>query len=187
MAKDAVGVPASMAVEEAADIVARDRLDAVVVMEGPHIAGVLTREDLLDAAINALEASGPARLSRILACPGDEEGARVVAVACALARRNGAVLTAVSVLPPSRHGFQQALESAVVEHVARVERETVRARLLALLGGEPALTEVLTGDLGEQVVRAARRLGADLVVMDARDASRVIGGAPCPVLAVPGA
>jgi nucleotide-binding universal stress UspA family protein len=119
-----------------------------------------------------------------------------------LARRGGAELMLVHVLAPPEVGLDDTyLASVHYEQMAHEERRAAEARLGGLSmrarrARVRASTQVLDGQPYEQIVQAAQRTRADLVVIGTHGrtglkrlllgsvAHRVVGLAPCPVITV---
>lgn len=142
---------------------------------------VIAATDLSDPSLPAV---------RVGASQARERGAQLVLLHVvdvsmeAYAAAAGGLLGAIGALPPA--GLQEERRQALTETLkTALERENVPGEVL-VLEGSPALT----------IVRAAEEANAELVVVGTHGrtglarialgsvAERVIGGAPCPVLAV---
>lgn len=124
--------------------------------------------------------------------------------AVALARQNRAPLALVHVLEPPPVVLEDSFLSArAFQRMGADARQRARARLRALAararqGGVRATSAVLDGIPFEEIVRAARRIRADVIVIGTHGrtglarlflgsvAERVVGTAACPVLTVAG-
>jgi nucleotide-binding universal stress UspA family protein len=145
------------------------------------------------------------RLRRIL-CASDFSTAsgRALTTAIGVARATGARLTIVYAHAPVTPTVpEQVIDAMTLDRLDRDVREWVARRLASLVkraqkSGVRAASAVVTGDPSSQVVRAARSLRADLIVIGTHGrrgitkfllgsvAERVIATAPCPVLTVRG-
>jgi nucleotide-binding universal stress UspA family protein len=129
---------------------------------------------------------------------------RAFAMALDLARHDGAELVLVHALAPPAMVLEEGYLAAThYQQMAAEEHRGAQKRLDGLAararrGGVRASTQLLDGHPYEQIVRAAQRTRADLVVLGTHGrtrlarlllgsvARRVIGLAPCPVITVPG-
>lgn len=123
----------------------------------------------------------------ILACPSSKAPEPVLAVARALAERDGAAIVLAHVLPRRPDRFDTTVFSHVMDDVVNTWRREALAWLDSLVVRDLAgmSVEILEGEFAEQVVLAATRVAADLIVMDADDAVSLAHRRPCPILAVP--
>jgi len=128
-------------------------------------------------------------------CPVDFDGNSLLAlkIATELAQERKAILHLLHVveMPP---GPEVALPIGKMEAAARTKLELLAAERVD--GKAHYEIKVMMGDPGVEVLQAAKRLGADLIVMATHGrkglrrlvlgsvAERVIREAPCPVLTV---
>lgn len=140
-------------------------------------------------------------LSRIL-CPLDLSSfsARALHHAVALGRWYSATVTALAVrpLPPPMlwQDYPATVSIELPEDVTRFETE-VRTFVAREAPGAPVDVRIVTGPIGGEILRTARELPADLVVMGTHGrtgfehmmlgsvAEHVLRRAPCPVMTVP--
>jgi nucleotide-binding universal stress UspA family protein len=135
----------------------------------------------------------------VLGCDFSPDSMQAVAHASAIAQEYQAELHLVHVLEPS---IYRMLEKNVTELVLRLEeavRESVGHRLRELLPEEAydwsrVVTAVLSGTAHAEILRYAKDVGADLIVVGARGhrnlheflvgstTDRILRQAPCPVL-----
>ncbi|HYM22556.1 MAG TPA: universal stress protein [Vicinamibacterales bacterium] len=146
------------------------------------------------------------RLRRILyATDLSPASTRAFKTALALARPAHAVLTILYVMPPPLPTIpQQYLEAATIDRLDRDLRQWSARKLKALADsarrtGVAAKTLFREGEAIDQILRAARRGSADLIVVGTHGrrgfrkfilgsvAESVVKVAPCPVLTVRGA
>jgi len=130
--------------------------------------------------------------SMVLATSLPPDSLRAVQYALSLAKETGAMLTVVHVVPGRVPGMGILVRSA---------EERAREELHQLVPNDPELKkhvhfEVVAGDAAEEILSAAKRLKASLIVMGARERSMIAEHAPwatlsavireshCPVLAV---
>jgi CBS domain-containing protein len=169
MAAPPVGLAPEAPLADAARLMAAQGRRSLPVLDGEVVVGLVTVGAVLDALLHRLETRAPSRLGRIV-IPLVDAVARAVGVGLDLARRQGAEAVLLSIVPR---------RSAAAEPPAK-----------GRLRGSLAI-EVVEGPLGAAIVRAAGRLGADLIVLGvgSRSGRRLVAAvaeaAPCPVLAVP--
>ena len=143
----------------------------------------------------------------IVAVDGSAPSQRAVEFAADLAGKYGAEIALVTVVPDFAPIFDPAVgEYSRVEHLQAPKSEYgIAAAQSALDGAErsaqemhaPRISTTLSfGDPAKQIVAAAKKSGADLVVIGSRGygrlkglvlgsvAQKVLGQAPCPVLIV---
>ena len=173
-------------------------VDAVPVVEGPSLVGLLTARDLLTVLLELLESEGPAGFDHVLVTVDfDKSTAATVATGIAVARRHRARLTLLHVLPPrSRALLAHGVPGEILDWARRQERDRCLGDLGALVPSEPTLEVgrlVVTGDPSAAIAGAASRLEADLIVVGSPGRRRFLGPsltdellerAPCPVLVV---
>ena len=178
-------------------LVDRD-LDAVPVVEGATPIGLVRTRDLLAMLLELLETERPAGFDHILVALDFGEGTRAaVAAGLALARRHGARLTLLHVLPPPlRSLLAEGVPREMLDWTRRQQREQRLAELATLAPAEPGLDIgrlVATGDPCTAIPAAAARLSVDLIVLGSQPRRRFLGEslsealvdrAPCPVLVV---
>lgn len=123
-----------------------------------------------------------------LECPRN-----ALSCAAAIARHSGAELTLLYVAPPPA-ARKIDLVDEQLEAEAKRHLDTMRN---GLSGVAAVATSWRTGDAHAEVVRSAKELGADLIVLSRRRRSKLSGGfsaftlegvireAPCPVLVIP--
>jgi universal stress protein A len=132
------------------------------------------------------------RFSNIL-CPldFDQNSLKAVPVAAELARERNATLHLLHVLHPAP---EEAFSFGKIESAARTKLERIGHQKLKT--GSRCELHVVTGDPAVEVLKAATRLGIDLIVMATHGrkgfrrlvlgsvAERVVREAQCPVLTV---
>jgi len=147
--------------------------------------------------LKARRGAGSARKSVLLAFDGSEFSERALARACRLSEAEGAKVTVLYVIPRYEEMLEFFKTDSIKETLRREAGRIVEgaASMAAALGVE-ARVEADEGQAAERVVEAAKRLGADLIVMGTyghrgvnraimgSTAERVIINAPCPVLVV---
>jgi CBS domain-containing protein len=176
-------------VAEAASILAANGADALAVVEGHDIVGMVRVRDVLGVVGHDLGRPRRARLGRIVAAVDDEPRSRALVTAAALARHHDARLTLVRVLSPlPRRGMPDVWP----ELWGPIDRERMRAARLWLSSqaaeAAPGLAVdvvVAEGDRTAGVVALAEQRESDLIVVDAPAAAPLTVTAPCPVLGVP--
>jgi nucleotide-binding universal stress UspA family protein/CBS domain-containing protein len=202
MRRGCVALSPEATVQEAAGLMATQRVECVFVVDGGEILGVVTAQDLLGVIVTELERGRPPRFARIVAAV-DFTAPSLAALghAVALARRDGASLTLVHVLPaPARRRATEGVAPTALARLAETRRRDAVERLHALVpaGEGLALTErAAFGDPAAEIAETAARQGADLIVLGAGRrrgrvarlfspgvAERLVRLAPCPVLAL---
>jgi nucleotide-binding universal stress UspA family protein len=123
---------------------------------------------------------------------------RALKYAQPLARRCGARLTLLHVVAPEEYEADYGY-GAVVRQSANKEQVIAATKRLQSIGRSAnecphgAARVVRCGEAGEEIIRAARELKSDLIVLAESPATlsalksvaeRIVGGAPCPVLVV---
>jgi CBS domain-containing protein len=174
-------------VQEAARILSGREAEALPVVDGGEVVGLLGVQELLTVLVPELERRWPPRLSRILAVVRDEDRtAPALPAALALARRHRARLILLHVLPPLRRGLGAELRQDIMDRIIAQRRAHAQQRLTAAVPeGLEATVAVIEGDEATEVVATASRDGVDLIVADTAAARAIAHEAPCPVLAVP--
>src|SRR5262249_2220213 len=122
-------------IRAAATIMVRHRVRTVFVVDGGRVAGVVTRNDLLEVVTRSLATHAPPRFGCILACPPDDAPEAVVRVAQALAQRDGARLVGLYVVPRAESVIDSAVATAVIEHAGHQRRAACEAWLSGLVRG----------------------------------------------------
>jgi nucleotide-binding universal stress UspA family protein/predicted transcriptional regulator len=185
-------------VHDAIRVLAGQDLDAVPVVEGASVVGLVTTRDLLAMLRDLLEAGRPTGFEHILVALDFGEGtSAAVGTGLALARQHRARLTLLHVLPPPPYSLlAEGVPREMVDWTRRQQREQRLGDLAALVPDEPGLEVgrlVVTGDPFVAIAAAAARLTADLIVLGSRARRRLLGAslidvlverAPCPVLVV---
>jgi CBS domain-containing protein len=192
----AATLPADATVTEAARRARTERVDALVVVEGEEVVGIVTRADLLGAAAALLDAT-PRFASIVVAVSLRDSSAATVAEAARLAAETGAQLTAVHVLPSWSALGAEAVEGdlppAIVNRLRRGAALDALSVLVAQAGARATRCDVVTGHVATQVADRARAHDADVVVVGRHRGTRrwpVAGAAlaalaTCPVLILP--
>lgn len=135
----------------------------------------------------------------LLATSGTPAARNATVVAAQLAKRLGAQLTIVHVVPPIEYRVGRLTPTLTITgRLADPKRNRVLsdALLIAASSGIAAHTALFAGSPSEAIVALAQQLGANLLVVGARPRRglarptgrierRVQALAPCPVLAVP--
>jgi acetoin utilization protein AcuB len=185
-------------VHDAIQLLTGQDVDAVPVVEGSSLVGLVTTRDLISILLGRLESDGPAGFDHVLVTVDFDEGtAAAVAAGVALARRHRARLTLLHVLPsPSRSLLAHGVPGEMLDWARRQQRERCLGDLGALVPSESAQEVgrlVVTGDASAAIVGVAARLAVDLIVVASPSRRRFIGPsltddlverAPCPVLVV---
>jgi CBS domain-containing membrane protein len=173
-------------------------VDAVPVVEGSSLVGLVTTRDLLAMLLELLESDRPAGFDHVLVAVDFGDGtAPAVAAGLALARQHAARLTLLHVLPPpTRALLAPGVPREMLDWARRQQRERCLADLGALVPPGSTLEIgrlVVTGDPATAIASAASRLAVDLIVVGGRARRRFLGPcltdelverAPCPVLVV---
>jgi nucleotide-binding universal stress UspA family protein len=132
----------------------------------------------------------------MVAYDGSAQAEAAFAHALELAARFGADLLILSVIRPAEPAMRVHPDGAVAEARAYFEERFSKLRLEAASKGVSLASEIASGHPAEEIVRAAEREHADLIVMGRRGKSlferwklgsiseRVLRYAHCPVLAV---
>ena len=174
-----------------------DRFDADLIITGRRSRGRLERVVLGDTALNLISRAHCGVLivppeaeihgrRFLVASDGSRFGDAAAAVACSLAPRFAAPVTAVSVIVPTHAEPRRREAPEVVERLTRFLREA----------GIDAQGEAPIGPAAEAIVAAATRLEADLIIMGSHgrtglerlvvgsNSAQVLDRAPCAVLVV---
>jgi CBS domain-containing protein len=174
-------------VHEVARLLSSRGADAAPVVDGDDVVGLVGVRELLTVLVRELERQRPPGLGHVLAVMG--AGDRATAAldsALDLARQHRAQLTLLHVLPPLRPRLIAEMGRGLLDRVLAQRRAHAREWLAALVANEPDVTVTVTeGDEAAEVVAAAARGAADLIVVGPATARAVASQAPCPVLAVP--
>lgn len=199
MSRDPIALTPDASVAEAARLTRAEGLDAIPVVDGGNVVGVVTRRDLLAVLGGLLEHRDPTGLGHILAATSLGPGA--LGEASRLAAATGAALTALHVLP--RISRLPGLEGATADQVPWVERTRRRIAREALAamcrtGHAHEITcEVADGPVAHEIARRAAELDSDLIVVGQASwrgwlgfagrgvADQLASLAPCPVLVIP--
>jgi acetoin utilization protein AcuB len=188
MRRDVVTVTPETDVHEAARILNGRDVEAVPVVDGGEVVGLLGVRELLTVLVRELERRWPPRLGGVLAAvgAGDRAASAAVPTAAALARHHRAHLTLLHVLPPLHNRLVTEVGQDLLDRVTAQRRTQARQWLAATAPTEMDVTvTVAEGDEPTEVVAAAERGGVDLIVAEAGIARAIAHQAPCPVLAVP--
>jgi nucleotide-binding universal stress UspA family protein len=135
--------------------------------------------------------------SILLRFDGSEFSKRALRRACAIAKIEGAEITALYALPCCK-GTETLLPTGLIKKnlMLEAQRITGEAKKMAMDQGVSIKTEILEGDIVDTIINAANRLGSDLIIGGARARSgidkaifgsimgSVILNASCPVLVV---
>ena len=202
MADDPIALSADASVAEAARLARTKRVDAVAVVDGDDVIGVVTRRDLIAALGSLLEHRDPTGLGHVLAATSLGSGpAGALGAALRLAAATGAALTALHVLP--RISRLPGLDGATADQVSRVERTRQRITHEALAAMARAghiqevSCEVAEGPVAHEIARRATELDSDLIVVGQPRrggplafagrgvADQLMSLAACPVLVIP--
>jgi acetoin utilization protein AcuB len=187
MRREIVTVPPEADVQEVARILSSRGAEALPVMDGDEVVGLLGVRELLTVLVRELERRSPPRLGGVLTVVGAGDRATpVLHAAIALARQHRARLTLLHVLPPLRPRLAAEIGRDLVDRVLAQRRAHAREWLASLVpAGLDATVTVAEGDEAAQVVAVAARGAFDLVVAEVAIARGIAQRAPCPVLAVP--
>lgn len=132
----------------------------------------------------------------LLAYDGSEASAKASDLALDLARRYGARMTVLSVARPPEFGDDVETEAVIENSRAYHQRVLDGLRARAAASGVEAAFVVEVGHPTEQIIAAAERTGADLIVLGHRGktlfqrlrlgsvSKQVVQYAECPVLVV---
>jgi CBS domain-containing protein len=187
MQREFVTVAPDDDVHEAARILSSRQAEALPVVDGGEVVGLIGRRELLAVAVQELEQRWPPRLGRVLAAVGSGDRATpALPTALALARHHRARLTLLHVLPPLRPRLASELGREILDRVSAQRRTQAQQWLASLVPeGIDVSVTVAESDEASGVVAAATREAADLIVADVAIARAIAHQAPCPVLAVP--
>lgn len=187
MRSEVVTVAPDADVQEVAQILSRRDAEAVPVVEGDEVVGLLGVRELLTVLVRELERRSPPRLGGILAAVGaDDRATPALDTALALARRHRARLILLHVLPPLRARLAAEVGQEVLGRVTAQRHAYAREWLASLVPDERDVAVTVTeGDETAGVVAAAARGAVDLIVAEVRIARAIARQAPCAVLAVP--
>jgi CBS domain-containing protein len=173
-------------VHEVARLLSSRGADAAPVVDGDDVVGLVGVRELLTVLVRELERQRPPRLGHVLTAMGGDSATAALDSALDLARQHRAQLTLLHVLPPLRPRLIAEMGRGLLDRVLAQRRAHAREWLTALVGNEPDVTVTVTeGDEAAEVVAAAARGAADLIVVGPATARAVASQAPCPVLAVP--
>jgi nucleotide-binding universal stress UspA family protein len=150
----------------------------------------------LTAANGSSETSEKFR-SILLRFDGSEFSKRALHRACAMAKIEGAKITALYPLPCC-DGLETLLPTGLIKENLMREAQKIagEAKKIAMDQGVSITTEILSGDAADAIINAANRLGSDLIIGGTRARSgidkaifgsimdSVIVHASCPVLVV---
>jgi CBS domain-containing protein/nucleotide-binding universal stress UspA family protein len=187
MRREIVTVAPEAEVAEVARILKSREADAVLVVDGGEVVGLVGIRELLTVLVRELERRWPPRLGRILAAVGaDERAAPALPVALAIARHHQARLILLHVMAPLRPRLVAEVGRDILERVAAQRRAHARQWLTSLVPAELDVTvAVAENDEAAEVVAVASRDAVDLIVAETSLAQAIAHQAPCPVLAVP--
>jgi len=185
-------------VHDAVRLLVEQDTDAVPVVEGSSLVGLVTTRDLLAMLLDLLESDRPAGFDHVLVAVDFHAGtASTVAAGVALARQHRARLTLLHVLPsPSRSLLAPGVPREMLDWTRRQQRDQCLGDLSRLVPRESDLEVgrlVMAGDPAAAIVGAASRLAVDLIVVGGRARRRFLGPsltdelvarAPCPVLVI---
>jgi nucleotide-binding universal stress UspA family protein len=135
--------------------------------------------------------------SILLRFDGSEFSKRALHRACAMAKIEGAEITALYALPCCE-GMETLLPTGLIKKNLMLEAQKIagEAKKIAMDHGVSIKTEILEGDAADAIINAANRLGSDLIIGCTRARSgidkaifgsimgSVILNASCPVLVV---
>jgi CBS domain-containing protein/nucleotide-binding universal stress UspA family protein len=202
MSHDPITLTPDASVAEAARLTRQKGLEAIPVVDGGDVVGVVTRRDLLAVLGGLLEHRYPTGLGHILAATSlGSDRAGALGEALRLAAATGAALTALHVLP--RISRLPGLEGATADQVPWVERTRRRIAREALAGmcrtghAHEITCEVADGAVAHEIARRAAELDSDLIVVGQASrrgwlgfagrgvADQLTSLAPCPVLVIP--
>jgi len=202
MSRDPVAVTPDASVAEVARLMRRKAVDAVPVVDGGDVVGVVTRRDLLAVLGGLLEHRHPTALGHVLAATSLGPSAeRTFGEALRVAAVTGAALTLLHVLP--RISRLQGPERPTPDQMSwreqarrRIAEEALEAMCRARHAQQISY-EVADGPVAHDIARRAAELDSDLIVVGTASrrgclgfsgrntADRLTGLAPCPVLVIP--
>jgi CBS domain-containing protein len=187
MRRDVVTLAPDTDLQEAARILSSRETEALPVVDGGEVVGVVGMHELLTVLVPELERRWPPRLGRVLAAVGaTDRTPPALPAALAIARRHRARLILLHVLPPLRQGLAAELGQDALDRIADRRCADARQWLAASVPeGFEATVAVTEGDERAEVVATAERDAVDLIVADVATARAIAHEAPCPVLAVP--
>jgi len=188
MRREIVTVAPEAEVAEVARILNARGADAVPVVDGDEVVGLVGVRELLTVLVRELERRWPPRLGRVLAAVGaDARATLTLPTALALARHHQARLILLHVMAPLRPRLAAEVGRDILDRVAAQRRAHARQWLTSLVPAELDVTvAVAENDEATEVVAAASRDAVDLIVAETGIAQAIAHQAPCPVLAVPG-
>jgi nucleotide-binding universal stress UspA family protein len=148
-------------------------------------------------AVNGSSETAEKFKSILLRFDGSEFSKRALHRACALAKIEGAEITALYALPCCK-GTETLLPTGLIKAnlMREAQKITGEAKKIAMDQGVSIKTEILEGDAADAIINAAKRLGSDLIIGGTRARSgidkaifgsimgSVILNASCPVLVV---
>jgi CBS domain-containing protein len=186
MRRDFVTVTPEADVHEVARTLSSREAEAVPVVDGGEVVGLLSVRECLTVLVRELEQRWPPRLSRVLASVGAGDRATpALPAAVALARHHQARLILLHVMPPLGR-LAAEVGQDLMDRVAAQRRAYARQWLTSLVPEEVDVTvTVAESDEVTEVVATATRDAVDLIVAEAAIARAIAQQAPCPVLAVP--
>jgi CBS domain-containing protein len=188
-----VAAPGSDAASVARALRARDQR-AAVVTDGGEVVGVVSVADLLGALVERLERT-PAGLTRLivgiatLAARDEGRPHAALDVALDIARRHGAALTLMHVIPWLSRRVAEGLPAGIEADLHRWRLTRALAALWRLVPDDvPGVgVEVKAGAVAAALVESAAATAAELIVLGWHPGSAVVREtmrrAPCPVLA----
>jgi CBS domain-containing protein len=187
MRREVVTLAPETDVQEAARLLSGRETEALPVVDGGEVVGLLGIQELLTVLVREVERRWPPRLGRVLAAVGAGDGTpSALPAAFAIARRHRARLIVLHVLPPLRRRLAAELTEETLNRVVAQRRAFAQDWLAASVPQElEATVTVAEGDEAAEVVATAARDAVDLIVADAATARAIAHEAPCPVLAVP--
>lgn len=187
MRREVVTVAPETDVHEGARILSSRDAEALPVVDGGEVVGLLGVQELLTVLVRELEQRWPPRLGGVLAGVGfGDRATQALPTALALARQHRARLILLHVLPPLARHLDAEVGRDLLERIAAQRRAGARQWLASLVPEELDATVVVAeGDEATELVAAAARGEVDLIVAEAAIARAIAYQAPCPVLGVP--
>jgi CBS domain-containing protein len=188
MRRDVVTVTPEADVQEVARMLSGREADAVPVVDGGEVVGLLGVRELLAVLVGELEQRWPPRLGCVLVSVEAGGGATpALPAALAVARQHQARLILLHVLPPLGR-LAAEVGQDLMRRVAAQRRANARQWLASLVPeGVDVTVAVGENDEASEVVATAAREAVDLIVAEPHIARAIAHQAPCPVLAVPAA
>jgi CBS-domain-containing membrane protein len=187
MRREVVALAPEADVQEAARLLSGRKAEALPVLDGDDVVGVVGIPELLTVLVKEVERRWPPRLGRVLAAVGAGDGTPpALPAALAIARRHRAQLMVLHVLPPLHRRLAAEVSQSTLDRLVAQRRALAQQWLAASVPQEiEATVNVAEGDEAAEVVATAARDAVDLIVADAATARAIAHEAPCPVLAVP--